>query len=620
MPDFLTWILPYAISSLLLSGVAILLCSVWGKRLRSRTCLLLLLLLCIRIVLPTGLFPIALLRIPTGDAVISEEGALPSDGQPSVVPMTPVAPVIPDTDASELPLDTGAEEDNEASDTVPMLPSEESMENPMAVDVWTLANCIGLTVWIVGAIVCFAVFYIPSLLYRRRLLKSASSVTDGALLQIYKDVCSDAELRRIPTLYQSTAVHSPCLCGLLHPYIVLPCDGAFSSQELEMLLCHEIQHDRGGDLYIKHLVNLCLAVQWWNPLFYLLAQRVSYYIEVACDESVLCERDAEFRLQYGALLAKIAKKSMTELRMHYALEAGFARRVGHTALRRVQNLLENAPRRRGGATTVAVVLFCACSLFLYGFSAPEDASAVPNDAIGAETVMTVTEISEEPADSSDTAETARPEEPSKPSGTEIEPVEEEMLIFSYVSSYNWYEVTGVRDKTVSEVVIPDTYRGRPVVRIAEQAFADCRNLTRVIVTDNVKDIGDGAFLRCTSLRDIVLSSNLVSLGASAFRECFALEQVEIPGGVMTLQSDTFYHCTSLQTVTLGEGLERIQSRAFVGNTALTSLTLPSTVWMLDVSAIKDCEQLRTLYYGGTVRSWEQITRRTVQQEGTLLTW
>ena len=622
MLDFLTWMLPYAVLSLLLGGAAVLLCDLWGKRLRSRTCLLLLVLLCARIVIPTGFSPIALLEIPLREVPLPETDMTLPDGQISDIPNPPEESDVLVTDSPRLPIDTDAEEGGNASVVPPISSGQNATQDAEQSEpsAWEAIGHIVLILWIGGAIFCLSIFYLPGFLYRRRLRKSCGPVTDGTLLRIYEDVCCALDVRRAPVLYQSTAVQSPCLCGTLRPYIVLPYDGALSAQELEMLLRHELQHSRHGDLYIKHFINICLGVQWWNPSFYLLARRVSYYIEAACDESVLMGRDAEFRLQYGALLAKMAKKSTVDLRMQYASETGFARRAGHAVLRRVQNLMANTPRRRGGVTIATVAGLCVLSLFLYGFALPETVTDVSDDpTVTEETVLSEEPTAEAPSVSEELSASEEPSE-SVTAEPETEPTEEEVLVFSRVGSFNWYAVTGVRDRSVTEVEVPTTHQGYPVVRICVEAFADCRNLVRVVVGDGVKDIEEGAFSRCTSLKEVVLSKNLFSLGASAFRECTSLTHIEIPSGVMTLQSDTFYHCTALRSVVLSDGLEQIQTNAFVGNTALTQLTLPASVWMLETSAIKDCEQLRTLRYEGTQRQWSGVMRRTATVGDVTVGW
>ena len=616
MPDFLTWMIPYAVLSLLLGGLAVLLCDILRKYIRSRACLMLLVLLCIRIMIPTGWSPIALMHIPTTETV-HQEGTTFVPGDSSAVrpdfPHVPDQPIQPPVGGGDVSIR------DEDTAVFPLLPETDGQKAQVQWDAWELANRIVPIIWIAGALGCVSVFYIPGVIYRRRLRKSCVFVTDKRLLKIYDDVCADTGVRRVPDLYQSNAVHSPCLCGIFHPYIVLPCSGAFSPQEIEMLLYHEVRHEQSRDLYVKHLINLCLAIQWWNPMLYLLAQRASYYIEASCDERVLQGRDAEFRLQYGALLAKIAKKNKAEVKMYYALEAGFAKRTDHTALRRVRNLLENPGRRHGRATIGCILSLCVLSLFLYGFATP--ASHTGDASIG-EDRETATDVvtTEQPSDENGGQPIEPPEDTTDANDSVPSPEEDSLLIFRRISPYNWYEVVGVRDKAVLEVEIPSTYLGSAVIRVADQAFADCRALTRVVVGSSVKDIGNGVFLRCTSLKEVVLSQNLVSLGASAFRECISLETIVIPDGVMSLRSDTFAYCSALQSVTLGEGMERIETHAFVGNGALIQLTLPASLWMLETSAIKDCEYLSVIRYCGSVRRWKGLVRQTAQIDGELVPW
>lgn len=72
------------------------------------------------------------------------------------------------------------------------------------------------------------------------------------------------------------------------------------------------------------------------------------------------------------------------------------------------------------------------------------------------------------------------------------------LKYYFDSATNSYYVTGYENITLSDiVVIPDKYDGpvgsRPVTKIDNQAFNDCRNLTSVVIGNNVTSIGIQAF-------------------------------------------------------------------------------------------------------------------------------
>ena len=51
----------------------------------------------------------------------------------------------------------------------------------------------------------------------------------------------------------------------------------------------------------------------------------------------------------------------------------------------------------------------------------------------------------------------------------------------------------------SSIVIPTTYNGGKVVKIAENGFANCTGLTTLVISDSITTIGANAFAGCTGL-------------------------------------------------------------------------------------------------------------------------
>ena len=54
-------------------------------------------------------------------------------------------------------------------------------------------------------------------------------------------------------------------------------------------------------------------------------------------------------------------------------------------------------------------------------------------------------------------------------------------------------------KDESEYVVDEN-----VVEIAENAFVDCKKLTKVVISNNVKGIGNYAFAGCSELDEITI--------------------------------------------------------------------------------------------------------------------
>ena len=67
-----------------------------------------------------------------------------------------------------------------------------------------------------------------------------------------------------------------------------------------------------------------------------------------------------------------------------------------------------------------------------------------------------------------------------------------------------------------------------VTSIGEYAFADCSNLTSVIIPSSVTSIEDWAFNGCSGLTSIEIPSSVTNIGQSAFEFCSSLISIAIP--------------------------------------------------------------------------------------------
>jgi len=79
-----------------------------------------------------------------------------------------------------------------------------------------------------------------------------------------------------------------------------------------------------------------------------------------------------------------------------------------------------------------------------------------------------------------------------------------------------YEVAAKDKKTISgEVVIPDTYNGKPVRKLFAKAFEDS-SITSVIIPNSVNVIGSGAFTSCVGLTSVTIPASVTKIEHSAF--------------------------------------------------------------------------------------------------------
>ena len=82
----------------------------------------------------------------------------------------------------------------------------------------------------------------------------------------------------------------------------------------------------------------------------------------------------------------------------------------------------------------------------------------------------------------------------------------------------------------TEIIIPSVSpSGEVVTEIGAGAFADCSDITSVMIPDSVTNIGYYAFGNCKQLNRIVLPKNLTGIDDEAFTDCYELTDVYYPG-------------------------------------------------------------------------------------------
>ena len=110
-------------------------------------------------------------------------------------------------------------------------------------------------------------------------------------------------------IYQSEAVVSPFVLGVIKPKIYLPFN--MNGQDMNHVIAHERAHIRRKDHFWKPLGFLILTLHWFNPMVWLGYILLCRDIELACDAKVVKELNNEQRADYSeALLACSVNRRM----------------------------------------------------------------------------------------------------------------------------------------------------------------------------------------------------------------------------------------------------------------------------------------------------------------------
>ena len=110
-------------------------------------------------------------------------------------------------------------------------------------------------------------------------------------------------------------------------------------------------------------------------------------------------------------------------------------------------------------------------------------------------------------------------------------VKAEMTPFYFNSTQTECVITGVRDTSIKEIIVPDY-----VVKIENAAFRDCSDLTSVAIPESVTSIGSNVFYGCRALTSVTIPDGLTNIESSMFNGCSSLTSITIPENVTSIGS------------------------------------------------------------------------------------
>ncbi|MCV0428526.1 MAG: M56 family metallopeptidase [Roseibium sp.] len=90
--------------------------------------------------------------------------------------------------------------------------------------------------------------------------------------------------------------------GLFRHYVVIPSDLLAQPDDLQLVLKHEFQHLRQGDVNWEIGLELLRPLFFWNPFFYVWKSEVERLRELACDQKVAESRQVDLKAYCMCLL------------------------------------------------------------------------------------------------------------------------------------------------------------------------------------------------------------------------------------------------------------------------------------------------------------------------------
>ncbi len=294
------------------------------------------------------------------------------DGSSNVIPETKSS--TPAVAVMQLDADVAATSPTTDRPVAASSVMEDSDEKPVEAAAARSSLIKSVAPWIVAVYAIGVVMMLVRLCFSaanaNRLVRAASIQRDDRLNQMVQSISQQWNMRIAPVVAVTQQVVVPHVVGLFRPIILLPASAmtGLSTDELSLVLAHEIAHLRRFDLWAAMVQRFAEAVLFFNPAVWILSRRVSEFREFCCDDLV-CQNAAasqkEIGIRYAQALLKVVSLSAADRSNNPGLTALAASGRGPSELRRrIARLLNEPLSEPFPAGRSLLILFGACLLWL----------------------------------------------------------------------------------------------------------------------------------------------------------------------------------------------------------------------------------------------------------------
>ena len=192
---------------------------------------------------------------------------------------------------------------------------------------------------------------------RRKVIKESIIINDEMVNDIYNKVKRELNIRSNSPLMANKKLSTPMNIGMFSQNIILPTT-QYTSKELELILKHELIHQKRYDFLYKLLMSIVCAVNWINPLVYLMVKDIKYYCESSCDEEVINKSSKDEIKTYSLVITKTARNNAYGINRNLS----FSLNEKDLTTRRVKTMFDEKKKFKGN-----IALFIASFLIILSF-------------------------------------------------------------------------------------------------------------------------------------------------------------------------------------------------------------------------------------------------------------
>lgn len=205
-------------------------------------------------------------------------------------------------------------------------------------------------IWLTGVLVSAAY-----LLYGRiklyRICRGNIPVENRREMEIFMEYADRFGLRNVQ-ICRNDLLRSPITAVSGGRYFILLPVACYTEKELRIILEHEMNHIRSGDLRWRSLARVTMCLHWFNPLIYVQARELVYQQEIVCDLKSSIGNGQFTKKEYIALLVSLTDNDVINAHTMALMEHR------NETIRRIDTMAKVTVLKRPGKLVTGAC--CAC--------------------------------------------------------------------------------------------------------------------------------------------------------------------------------------------------------------------------------------------------------------------
>ena len=165
--------------------------------------------------------------------------------------------------------------------------------------------------WILG----FTTFIITLIVGNRKIRSRTfkNIYINNRINQILQEVKQELNIKRNIKVIMQDYKKVPSIFGIFNPVILITEDTLKENDStLKYIFLHELSHYKRLDLVFNYILVLVLSIHWFNPVVWVLFNKVRQDIELGADELATKRLDKNERKEYGMTLINLIKNCTKE--------------------------------------------------------------------------------------------------------------------------------------------------------------------------------------------------------------------------------------------------------------------------------------------------------------------